>query len=253
MDIDKTLTRSLLLLGASHKEVKFLKASYALGAAGVPDIAKKAKLERSTSYLIAGQLLEKGWLEEDFRDYGKQYKAIEPRRLLGQVAAKQRQIRRLELELEESLPGLEALYRESDILPAVRVYQGLSGLLHVWADILTASNEILLWTNQESESKVFTPDLHAKFVRERVAKQIPIRALAVDNLRGRELCRQDAPLLRQTKILPDRVAFAAETYVYDAKLALLDHHKDIVGVIIESQSMAEAQRAIFNSVWQSIN
>ena len=112
-----------------------------------------------------------------------------------------------------------------------------------------ASNH--LWSDQAAEENIFTPLQHKQFIDERVARSLSIRVLAVANRPGQELIAEDDFLLRKTKLLPDEVTFSAETYIYDNKVAILDYNQDIMGVIIKSQQIALAHRAMFETAWQS--
>lgn len=247
--MDKLISDTLVQLGLSHKETVFMLACYELGETSLSAIAKKARLERSTTYLIAQELTEKGFLKQNLTRYRKNIVAIEPKTLLRMLAAKQRTIRRQEMELEEKLPELQAYYKTSKIQPSVKVFQGNSALHTIWEDVLTAEKEILLWTNQQTESKFFSKEFHEKFIQERVRKKIPIRVLAVNNVPGKKLLETDTASLRHSKLLPIHVSFSAETYLYDNKVAILDYKKDIIGIIIESEPIASTQIAIFEMVW----
>lgn len=251
--MDKLLTDSLKLLGLSPKEIAFFNACFTLGTTTIGQAAQKARLERSTAYLIATDLLEKDLLIEDFSQYRKRISSVSPKKLVTMLAARQRLIQRQEIELEEALPQLQTRYEETITQPIIKYFEGFKGLRTVWKDILSTKGDILLWTNQENESQFFTKELHDNFIAERIKKQIPIRALAVNNVPGKKLLENDALSLRQSKLLPLYTSFSAETYIYDNKVATLDYKKDIIGIIIESEAISSTQRAIFEMVWKSVN
>ncbi len=248
--MDKIIEKSLTLLGCSSLEIKFFLACYTVGPATVSQIAHEAKIRRSTAYLIARQLTTDGLILEDHKTYAGHFQTVEPKRLLQIVADKQRRFRRLEIEIEENLPELQTLYKASDIRPKVRLYEGNTGLIQVWQDILSTQNGILLWTNQQTEILFFGPASHDRFISERVRKNIPIRVLAVDNPQSLELKSFDQKYLRHTKLLPKNILFSAETYIYDSKIAMLDYNQDTIGIIIESPALASQQKAQFELVWQ---
>ena len=250
--MDKLLEDTLKLLGLNDKEIKFFKNCFKLGNPTINEVIKVAKLERSTGYLIAQELIERDLIEEDYREYKKRLIAAEPKKLLRILSAKYRVLGRQEIELKEKLPELQAIYKTSNIRPNVRVFDGINGLLEVWQDILTAKSKILLWTNQETEKQFFTPSQHQKFIEERILKNIQINVLAVNNQKGSELAKNDKTALRQTKLLPKEVIFSAETYIYDNKVAILDYKKDIIGVIIESEPISFSQKAIFEMAWNKL-
>lgn len=250
--MEKIIRDVLLDLGLTTKEVLFFLTNYKLGAATINDIAKKARIERSTAYLIAQQLLAKGFLLEDFKQYKKSLITIEPKTLLRMAAARQRQIGRHELALKENLPQLQTVYQASETRPKMRSFEGKNGLLSVRRDILELSQEILLWTNQKTESMFFTQEYHQNFITERIRKEIAIRVLAVNNKQGAFLQKNSEQQLRQMKLLPKDVFFSAETYIYGNKVAIIDYNKDIIGIIIESEQIATAQRAIFEMTWNTL-
>lgn len=88
--MDKLIKDTLLDLGLTEKEIKFFVTSYQLGPSPINEIAQRAKIERSTAYLIVQQLIKKGFLFEDHKQYKKLLTAVEPQTLLRMLAAKQR-------------------------------------------------------------------------------------------------------------------------------------------------------------------
>ncbi len=250
--MEKLLQNSLALLGLTSKEIKFFITCFTIGPASISDLQKSARLERSTAYLIAEDLIKRGLIQEDFKNYKKLLHTIEPKDILRMVSAKQRVLGRNALELEENISELNALYQASEIRPKVRVFQGVRGLMSVQEDILNAKSEIYLWTNQETEHNFFTDSFHHKFIETRIKRNIPIKVLAVNNAAGKRLQSLDKNSLRQTKLLSEQTIFSPETYIYDNKIATLDYKKDIIGVITESEPMATSQKAIFQLAWDSL-
>lgn len=250
--MNKNVTKALRELGCNDKQQRFFIANFDLGSAGVNDIASKAKLQRSTAYLIADELLEIGLITEDSKAHGRSFTAISPAQLIRMLESHHRRLGKLNIALREDQAELEARYKNNNVIPRVRTYHGHSGLTSILRDVLKSKTEILLWTNQATETSFFSPELHDRFVQERVAKQIPTRVLAVDNPKGQGLLLHDEENLRITKILPEGMSFTAETYLYDNKLAMIDFSGDIIGVVIESSSVNESQTAMFENTWKSL-
>ncbi len=250
--MDKLIQDSLSQFGLSAKESKFFLICFKIGPATINEIARKARIRRSTAYLIAETLLQKQLIEEDLHHYKKKIVTVEPKTLLRMLSAKQRAIGRQELELKEKLADLQAVYNASDVRPKVRVFEGINGLSAVEKDILSAKKEILLWTNQETENNFFSKQFHNQFIEIRKRKGIFIRVLAVNNKKGRLLQSTDKGSLRETRLLPKNRSFSPETYIYDDKIAMLDYKKDIIGVIIQSEPLSSAQKAVFELSWSMV-
>lgn len=248
--MDDVINKSLVLLGLSKNEVKIYLTIFKLGPSKIPEIAKASKIKRSTTYLLVEDLIEKGFLFEDNKAYANKIYAIEPDLLLKKISNRQRLLRRQEIELQENMPSLQSVFQSSEIRPKVKIYQGNNGLLSIWQDILSTKNEILLWTNQQTENLFFGQNSHDKFIKERIQKNISIKVLATKSKEAEELKSKDKDNLRETKILSKDVSFSSETYIYDNKVAMLDYNKEIMGIIIESKSFNETQQAIFENTWK---
>ena len=250
--MENHLKDALDQLGCTAKEIKLYLASYKTGPALITTLAKKARLQRSTAYVIANQLIEKQLISEDLRQYNKMFTATPPETVIRMLEAKKRRIGRSSITLKDHLQELEDLYKTSDILPKVKTYQGPSGMLNAWNDTLTAKSEILLWTNQATEKQLFASRQHQQFVADRVLKNISIRVLAVNNPEAKKFIPSDENLLRQTRLLPNTTTFSAETYLYDNKVVILDYNTDIITIIIENKLVFEAQKAMFELAWSSL-
>lgn len=251
--MDNLLERTLYLMGLGKLEVKIFSASFTLGLATIPEIARASKIKRSTAYLIVAGLIDKGYLLEEHGKYANKIKSITPQELLTKLAAKERRLKRLGIEFQDNINLIQSIYQSSEIRPKVVTFKGNDGLLSIWKDILTTKNEILLWTNQQTENQFFGNDNHNKFIKERLSRKIRIRVLATNTPEALELQKTDDKSLRITKILPPTKNLSAETYIYDNKVAILDYNKDIIGIIIESKSISESNKAIFETVWNLIN
>ena len=250
--MNRILINCLMQLGCNEKHVRFYVASLQLGAAPLSDIVKQARLQRSTGYVIASEMVTMGLVEEDHKSYNRQYIAAEPDVLLRKLEARYRQLGRTATSYKEILPSLRAEHHATKTRPQVRTFEEKSGLTSVWRDVLQEQQEVLLWSNQNTEQLVFGSEMHEQFIKERIAKNITIRVLAVDNDRAARLIETDTQSLRQTMVLPKEVQFTGETYIYGNKVAVLDFGKKIFGVITENEQIAQSQRAIFEMTWRQL-
>lgn len=250
--MERILLNSLLQLGCTQKHIKFYRAAFELGPATLMEVAKKARLQRSTAYLIASELLEMGLVTEDHKAYKKQFIAAEPDYILQKLEAKHRQLGRNAIAFREMLPELRAGHQATLIRPRVRTFSGKANLASIWKDILGQRQEVLLWTNQEVERQFFGQDMHDVFIKERVRRKIPIRVLAIDSREAKELSAHDEFSLRQTRLLPSDAAFTSEIYIYGDKVAIIDVGKDIFGIITENKQIADSHRNIFELTWNGL-
>ena len=97
------LDETLKLLDLTEKEVRLMLAFYKVGAVKVGEASRQTHMPRATAYLLAGQLVEKGLLVQELDGRKKRLVAVDPGTLLRMLAAKQRTLRRKEIELEEKI------------------------------------------------------------------------------------------------------------------------------------------------------
>lgn len=249
--MDKTLLRALQQLGCNDKHARLYGACMEMGGASLPALAKRARLQRSTAYVIVEELVQKGLLLEDHKKYRKQYVACEPDVLLRMLEAHYRRMGRINLEFKEHLPELRSAHQATALRPKVTTYNGVQALQAVADDVLKTGGEVLLWTNQATERRVFDTTNHDMFVRQRMAKRIPIRVLAVNNPEGYELQMYDGDALRETKLLPVDMGFTSETYIYGDKIAVLDIGTEVFGMIIQNAQVAAFHQSVFESTWST--
>lgn len=240
-------------LSLSELESKFYLASLNTGSASIGELAKKTGIDRSTAYFIAEELKNKGYLEEDYKKYKKQVFVKEPKYLLSVLKKQKEKFSLREKELNELLPELSASYAKSDFKPILRFYQGREGLVEIRDDMFFTNNkEILLYTNQKASELVFTQKDMKDFIKKRTKNNINIKVLAVDEPGSIKLAKNDMREKRETRLLPKNTYFTAETYIYDDKVAMLDFSKEIIGFIVKSSEFAQAQRAIFMTLWETL-
>lgn len=248
--MESILHKALIELGCSLREIKFYSALIQLGSSPIAAIATKARLSRSTAYLLAQQLAEKGLITHDHKQYKKFLVAVEPSVILRQLEAKRRRVGRSSIALKDNLEAIQSLYQKNNITPKVKTFQGAQGLSAIRNDIMRTQSEIHLWTNQATERYVFAENQRNAFISERVKRNISIRVLAVDNNEGNSLFLHDTELKRTTRILPKDMTFSPETYLYDNKIAVLDYDTEIFGIIIENRLIHQAQKAMFEAMWK---
>jgi len=75
--------------------------------------------------------------------------------------------------------------------------------------------------------------------------------IAPDTVGIRELVKTDKQNLRESRLLPkEKLDLAIEINIYDNKVMLASWEEDL-GIIIESEKIAQAQKQIFELAWET--
>lgn len=117
--MQQILQSILLELNCSSKEIKLYTACFELGSSNITTLAKKAKLQRSTTYLIAQQLVDKRLLYSNGQTYNTRYLAAPPDALARLLESRKRAVGKAILKLQDHTDKLLLAYGSSDVLPRV--------------------------------------------------------------------------------------------------------------------------------------
>lgn len=237
-------------LGLNSKEAAVYLASMELGIASpVSTIAKKANINRTTTYDILDQLVQKGVVISQTKRGGRYYEALPPAKLIAYLKEQSEKYSRLAAEADQLLPELNTHYRLSS-RPRVYFYEGDEGLIRVYEETLTSSEEILAYASDQANQDAI-PWYFPKYYQRRAAKKIPIRALFPDTQKDRERHSLDNQELRRSRILPkDKLDFTPEINFFDNKMMIADW-KEKLGIIIESPEIVKVFKQTFELAWEA--
>jgi DNA-binding MarR family transcriptional regulator len=137
------LIQRLTHIGLSEKEARVYGAMLELGPEGAGEIARKAAVNRATTYLALTSLAAHGLATR--YDDGKQtvFIAETPRRLADFVERRKAEVEQKREHADVLVPELEALFRGMGTKPVVRFYEGAEGLSHLRAYLRQQSDSRL--------------------------------------------------------------------------------------------------------------
>jgi len=227
--------------GFSEKESRVYLACLALGPTTVLEISRKAELSRGSCYDLLEEMTEKGYVSKHHAAKHIVFSPLDPDMLLKRTEDSVRQ-------LELALPELKGLFHKH-ARPRVRYFEGLEGVKQVYLDTLTATTEILNYANSR-EIRLHWPNYDDEYVAERFRKNIFLKGIAPDDEWGQAVQRDDAKCLRETRLLSAQdFQFTNEISIYDNKVAITSFQNEMIGILIESDAIADTQRDIFKMAW----
>jgi len=229
--------------GLSEKQAKVYLACLELDSSSVQKISQKSQLARSTCYEVLESLQQQKFVTTFKKKKIQYFSAEEPEKVIK--IAKDR----INL-LDQALPELRALYGEARIRPTVRFYQGKEGMKIILDEILNEAKELLAFNSVEDLFTVL-PEF-PKFVEKRLKKKIPVRVILRESKKARERQRFGPKELRIVKIIPDTYKFHGLIFVWGNKIAHFSFKKDFVALVIESDILAQTQKAMFEAFWDLI-
>lgn len=230
-------------IGLTKKEASVYLANLELGTALASEIAQKSKLNRVTTYDILQKLIQEGLVNCQSTKKVKTFTAIEPDLLRLEV-------RKHYMDLKEALPEFRRLQGKSSH-PHIRYYEGLEAVKKIYADTLTSRTEILNYADSKS-IREFWPNYDEEYVKQRVKERIYLRGIAPLDEYGKKVAHQNESMYREIRLVKaGPYSFTNEINIYDDKVGIVSFSKNtVMGMIIESEEIANTQRAIFMMAWE---
>lgn len=231
-------------LGLKENEAKVYLASLKLGQSTVGQISDLADVQRTFVYDILADLKEKSLISE-----------IELRNVKHYSAVSVNQFKKIQQDklkkFENLIPELKAIEKTVGDRPRVQLFEGTEGIKAALRDTLNQpeGGQIVAYATGEGFYET-VPEFTNEYLRQRVKKKIYVRAIAPDNQVNRDHIEKDKELNRQTLLVPeDNFPFTNEIDIYGNKVAIMSLQGELLAVIIESESIAKTQRAIFELAW----
>ena len=122
-------TEKLQKIGLNKNEVKIYLTLLKLGSAQAGKISKEAQINRTTTYDGLERLIEKGLVTYIIEANKKVFRPVSPQIILDQLKEKQKIV-------EETLPELNKLFKESKEKEESNIYKGRKGIKSILNDIL---------------------------------------------------------------------------------------------------------------------
>ena len=242
-----SVERALIEYGLKEKHAKVYVGCLELGSASVLRISRKVQLPRSTCEIVLEHLKQKEFVYSFKKKRIKYFSPEDPKKVIELVKQKS-------AELEKMLPAFKELYARASIIPTVRFYTGKEGIKNILREILEdASNtkELLAWSSVDDLVALLGKDFY-NFVKNRVALGLPSRVILRDSEKARERLRLGASELRQVRLISPDYTHHALTYIWGNKIAMVSLKDELSVLLIESEELAQTQRMLFNSLWDSL-
>jgi len=247
------LTQLLNQLGLEHQEANVYLAALRLGTSPASNIAKRCKIPRSTARYTCEQLVQKQLMVESQRKNTKLYTPENPEKLNKLLEMQLEEIESKRFQLEGSLPDLKRIYNPYTVMPKMRFYEGVEGIIELTNDFLEEGKTVF-------GSITITEDMHPKVRDYMIEKYIPKRKeignqawmIFNDNEQTKNYQKEDKSMHRKSLLVPyDQFPFNSCMHIFGDKVAFYSYNMgDMTGVVIENHIIREAQMSFFRLAWE---
>lgn len=240
-----SLEKNLIALGLSQKESLVYLAALELGPAPAQNIARKAGVNRPTTYVMIESLTKRGIMSSFEKGKKRFFTAESPETLQNIFHAQRREIDEREHSLHAVLPELRALASGAE-KPRVKFYEGLEGLEAMRTDLLRLKElDILSVFSLDDAEQILHQEHTEPFRKKLLDRQAKNRYIFTSSEPPKNI-----PAAWDGRRVPkDLFPLHGEITIYGDRVAMLSYKGKLIGVIIENQGLAETMRSMFELAW----
>ncbi|MBI4181890.1 MAG: helix-turn-helix domain-containing protein [Candidatus Aenigmarchaeota archaeon] len=245
--MDERLFREI---GMTDGETKVYFALLRLGETKTGPLAKEAGISLSKVYKVLDKLMQKGLAGSVIKGKVRHYAAMEPRRILDYLEARQSQLREKAALVQQMLPQLE-LQREASVgKTSAMVYEGYKAVTNVVRSIIDelGEGEEYCVIGAGYGDVPGLRDFFAGHHRRRVKKGIRLRMIANFDTRGN--IEPMTAVSSQLRFLPQYLITNMTIYFYQEKVFIVLWTRSPVGLLIHDAEAVKSFRAYFNAFWR---
>jgi len=239
---------TLRQVGLDEKEAKTYLAALEYGPTTMISLAKKSGIKRTSIYNFMNDLVARGFIVSTVSGKRTLYSAVSPKDL-EKIAEKQI------TKVREMVPELMLLFDKSPQKPRIRFYEGVDGIKTVFNDTLTQpeGSEMIAITSFGAAYDVLGQKFYDDYVKRRVAKNISGRGIISSDKYTETRTSNNKKELRDAIIVNSKdLPISIEFNIYQNKIAFMSFGTEKLGIIIESQQIADTLRAFFNLAWKGL-
>lgn len=242
------LEEKLSKIGLNEKEGKIYQALLKGGKMTIIRISKATSIKRTTIYHCLDSLMERGLVNKIEKDAHKYYYAEDPGDSLRAL------IKEKEEDIKKLIPDLKSIFGTGLYQPEIRVYKNTGGIRKILNDVVATKESVARYYLSEANLEDMAgADFVDEFVKKRIASGVKSLALRSFKYKPeREKDTTHAKQLREVRFVPEEIIIKPYICIYDDKVAMISTKDEKLGFIIQSHEFAEAQKAIFDMIWNSV-
>ncbi|QQS23281.1 hypothetical protein IPM19_01810 [bacterium] len=240
--------KELQNLGLSEKEAKVYATSLELGADTAQNIAKQSGINRATTYVQINELIEKGLMSEFEKGKKTYYIAESPNRLKNLLGVIEKELELKKSQANAVIPNLLSMFDGMGERPKVRFFEGLEGARAMRDDFLKSKDKMIYSIIDYDKLFKYFPDQQENYTDHRAKKKVRTRVFYVSQKPVKDA--NSKQYLREAKHIPaDKINIGASFTITDNKISVSTYSHKPIGIIIESEQIANTCRSMFEFFW----
>jgi len=248
------LAHELQKIGLSDKEARVYLANLGLGQSSVQNIARKAGVNRATTYVVLESLIKQGLCSTFSQKKKTYYVANDPELLTTLFKIQKKEIDEKEKYFASLLPQFKMIDSQSADKPTVKFFEGKQGLLNCMDEFVLSFNRgadsgdhAYLMYNRDLVDNLFTDQEKAQFRHFRVKHELPVKSIYSME---KGFMKDTADGVR-IKISGKDFPMSAEIGIHNEAVRFLIFGKKPSAIMIKNADVAKTLSSLFRLAWEA--
>ena len=245
-------TKTLEDIGFTKGEVRVYFALLELGDSTIGPISKKANVTAAKTYPILQKLINKGLITNIIKSNVNHYQSFSPNRILDYIKEKMNKLENEEKEMRKIIPQLAAK-QKLEAKNSATVYESYNGLRTLYEEFVNSlvgpKRDFIAFTlgDEYEDKNLMLFFEHYDLVRKE--KGIRTRLIGVDWQRK----FFDLNYMKKMNLNIRYLSYSAVPQgliIVDDRIATMVWHPTPTAFVIQSKSVAESYRKFFEDIWK---
>ncbi len=242
--MNENLLQVLESMGLKPKEASVYLALLELSRGTVSQIAKISGLKRPTIYVALEKLIKDGYITQLPEKKINQYQALNPLVILQEKKA-------LLKNFSEILPLFQTLHNKGKSRPRIHYIENRKGIWNIYEEINYAKEAFFISSYRKIE-KYFPGAVQGWIHGYKYGHyKVICRHLIPDHPEEKKLGKEFKKVNQKVRFLPGVEKYDMDFTVYDDKLAITSLEEEPFMVLIQSESLVDSIKPIFETAWQA--
>ena len=246
------LEKYLQEIGLTDKEALVYLALLQVDNSSVVEISKKTEIKRTTVYVVIDTLAKKGLVSETAVNGKTLYQAESPETLTTFIERQKIALDERERRLVDIIPQIKSIQREGGQRPVVEFFQGKEGIVstnqRIYRDEVPDGSPVYMLYSKDLIDETFTESERVVFRKKRTDKDIKSKVI-YNYSKGERLSDQTG---QRIKVDEKKYPLPCDISIYKDKIRVSILRKNLSGIFIQSQDLADTLRSLFDLAFDSI-
>ena len=239
--------------GLNEKDIKIYLDIFRNGQSFASSVAVRTGIDRTTTYSALKRLLKQGVIVQTQSGDVRAYVAVSPDVFVDSVDRRIEDLRGQKKVAALFAAEMRKMKKAAFLEPKVKIYEGAESIINLYQRTLEEGSRQKSFLTIKSIPEELKEFLKKHFINAKKERGVFSKVLVADTSMAARYKALDSVSNRETKIVKNHpFDLHSEIILFGKKgVAIIDFHKQIYGIVIDSETFYKTVDTLFDFVWET--